>query len=167
MKKLLASLFLGALLVATGCNQSPSGGPGANTGRTTTVAKHSGTSGDATTTTTTSPDREVTDKANTFKLSGPVTETNLKQGEKKEFSISVSRGNDFKQAVKLTFNPGKGLKVTPENLSVNASDKEAKFFVEAMKDAPLGHTQVEVTGTPETGAATNLTVKVEVKEGGK
>jgi hypothetical protein len=107
----------------------------------------------------------------TFRLTGPTGLTAgvmLKQGEKKEFTVGISRGSAFKQNVRLEVkNPPKGLKVTLEKPSIEAGDKDAKVMIEAAKDAPLETQIIEITGTPDKGAPTTVNVTVKVEKGGE
>jgi uncharacterized membrane protein len=110
---------------------------------------------------------------NSFRLSGPPSVGNLlpsvtlKQGEKKEVTVSIHRGSEFKQNVKLEVkNPPKGLMVTPEKPALMAADKEAKVMIEAAKDAPLGTETVTVTGVPDSGPSADLKLEVKVEKGG-
>ena len=142
MKRL--TLLFGVLL-ALGCNQNPPGGPGA------------------------SQKQPVTGMAdNTFKLSGPMTETNIKQGETKTVTVSISRGKNFDQDVTLNvMAPPKGITITPTNGAIKASDKETTLTIEAAKDAALGHHEIKIEATPNKGGAkTNLDIKIEVKAAG-
>jgi len=102
-------------------------------------------------------------KDDTFTIKGPALATTLKQGEKKDIELTVSRGKDFHEGVKLTADAPKGLKVTIEKATVAASDPEkALMSVEAEKDAAVGDHPIKVTATPDKGQATSLDVRVKV-----
>ncbi len=106
----------------------------------------------------------------TFSLSGPLLPTTIKQGEKKEITIKVSRGTNFKEGVALKVeNPPKGLTVTPEKPKVGAGDNEGKVMIEAAKDAPLGDQLIDIEGVPDNGAPTQkpLQIRVKVEKGGE
>jgi hypothetical protein len=62
----------------------------------------------------------------------------VKQGEKKEITISISRDRGFNQDLRLKFIPPKGVTVTPSDPVIKAGDNEVKMFVETAKDAPPG-----------------------------
>lgn len=101
--------------------------------------------------------------ANSFKVSGPTMATTLKQGDKQTVTITLERGADFKQTVKLDSNAPKGLKVDFDKSTVKASDaKEVSLSITAEKDAPLGDHVVKVMAKPETGNETTVDVKVTV-----
>ena len=97
------TLSLAAALVLSfaGCNrESPKGGPGADKANKGTPAAGSN------------------DKTDTFSIKVPSGNTNITQGEQKELSLSVSRGNNFDQDVVLTFqSPVAGITVTPESVT--------------------------------------------------
>jgi len=149
MKKLLAGLVVIGLATSLGCNQTPPGGPGtAHTGKTSVIGG-GGTN-------------------DTFKLSLPTGTTSIKQGEKKEVTISIDRGKDFKQDVALHIkSPTDKLKVIAGDSKIKASDKEERVTLEAADDAPLGEHTIEVTGAPEKGAETSGSFTVKVTEKAK
>jgi uncharacterized membrane protein len=134
--------LVGVALIAIGCNQSsPPGGPGAN-----------------------KQQPAVGQGDNTFKLNAPVTETSIKQGETKEATLSISRGKNFTEDVKVEFSElPKGVTIMPATPSIKASDKDAKLTIEAAKDAALGHHVITVWGTPTQGEKTSVSLKIEVK----
>jgi hypothetical protein len=109
-----------------------------------------------------------------FKLRGPgllgTPDVTLKQGEKKEIKVSVSRSPDFKEGVRLQVkNPPKGLTVTPAKPEVSAGDDQVMVTVEAAKDAPLDKQTVDLVGTPANGKGPEQTLplKVNVEKGGE
>lgn len=178
MKKFVASLLVAAVATMTGCNTSGPGGPGA-TGSSSRVSNYSpdssrnpadtqhhvaaGDSGRGS-------GAPVLGGRDSFRLEGPVSlgglkpSLTLKQGEKKEVTVTISRGSDFKQNVKLeALNPPKGLMVTFEKNTIGAGDKEAKVMIEAAKDAPLGTQEVDINGVPDSGPAPEKPLKLEVK----
>ncbi len=153
MKKLLAVFLSTAVALAFGCGEqhkSPPGGPGAT-----------GTQGKGTTGSTTG----TADKDHTFTIKAPSGTTDIKQGQAKEISVSIDRGKDFKQNIKLSLtSDDKGVTVRPDTSELKASDNAAalKFNLEAAKDAAIGEHKVTVKATPETGPATDTTFNVKV-----
>jgi hypothetical protein len=103
---------------------------------------------------------------NTFKISLPSMETHIKQGEKTNVKISISRGKNFDQDVNLTMTGlPKGVTATPASPTIKASDKEADVSLEAAKDAPIGDFTVNVTAKPaREGASTSADFKIGVKK---
>jgi uncharacterized membrane protein len=99
----------------------------------------------------------------------PRLATTLKQGETKEVKVSIDRGKEFQENVKLSFEPsGKGIKVEPASPEIKAGEKEETAIkVTADKDAPLGDHTIKVTGTPEKGEKTSVDLKVTVEKGGE
>jgi uncharacterized membrane protein len=99
-----------------------------------------------------------------FKLKAPAMATTLKQGDRETVTVTLDRGSNFKQNVKLDATAPSGLKVDLANKTVNSSDKaDVAVTVEADKTAPVGEHVVKITGTPETGAATTVDFKVKVE----
>jgi uncharacterized membrane protein len=139
----LTMLAAGAMAIV-GCeNKSPPGGPG-------TAASNSGrTAG--------TPD-------NTFRISAPgVT---LKQGETKAITVSVTRGVNFDQDLKLeVMNGPQGVTFKFDDSTLRASAKEAHLTIEASNEAALGEHKVAIKATPaREGAATNTEIKIEIKK---
>jgi uncharacterized membrane protein len=166
--------FAGALAMfaaLAGCNQeSTPGGPGVSsapkTSTKTTESTKTDNSGNtrqeiATTRETQKP--VVTDKAETFTLKAPRMSTTLDTGKKKEIDISISRGKEFTQSVKLEFKPPAGVTVTPAMATIPSGQDKVTVTVEATKDAAAGKTQVQVMAVPETGKSVELEIPVEVK----
>jgi len=154
MKVLRALALVLPVCCFLGCNETHPGGPNANKPRDekTTGERTRETTGIGT------PD-------NTFKISLPTFETGLKQGEKKSVRISISRGKNFDQDVKLDF--GKlptGITVTPTMPTIKHGENDVEVNFEAAKDAALGDHTVNVTATPKDGAATSGEMKIGVKK---
>ena len=90
----------------------------------------------------------------TFKIAVPMTNTNVKQGETGLVKVSVDRGSEFRDAIKLEIRAPKGLTVDPESATVDPADKDGsvQLKITADKDAALGDGKVLVKGTPGHGA---------------
>ncbi|HEV8069506.1 MAG TPA: hypothetical protein VGP76_17330 [Planctomycetaceae bacterium] len=156
-----------------GCTQeSNPGGPGVSgTPRatsSTTTSSTAKTNGTSTTREEVAQSREVqkpvvTDKANTFTLHAPKMETTLDAGKKKDIDISISRGREFKQSVKLEFKAPAGVTVTPAMATIPAGQDKVTVTLEATNGAPVGKAQVQVMAIPESGQSVSLDVPVEVK----
>jgi uncharacterized membrane protein len=98
-----------------------------------------------------------------FKIAVPTFDVDMKQGDIQSVTISIERGESFKQDVKLEIFAVKGINVEPTIVTVKASDMpEVQLRITAPKDAALGAYLVSVKGTPKTGepAATDFSVKV-------
>jgi uncharacterized membrane protein len=133
------------VLAAVGCeNKSPPGGPGA--------VKPNGTSS-----TVGTPD-------NTFSISVP--SATLKQGESKTITVSIKRGTNFDQDVKLEVeNAPQGVTFKFDDPTLRASATEVHLTIDASKDAALGEHKVMVAATPaRAGSATQTEMKVEIKK---
>ena len=114
----------------------------------------------------------------TFRIVVPAISTDVKQGEIQTVRISVLRGEEFKQAVKLEVKAPTGLQVDAESekiaeigpvhvttgsIMVKPGDKgDVQLKVTAAKDAPLGEQTIRVLGTPDKGESTEVTLKVTV-----
>jgi uncharacterized membrane protein len=154
-----------------GCSQeSNPGGPGVtNAPRSTTTtttpsaAPNVTRPGDEVATTRETHKPVVTDKADTFTVKAPNMTTTLDTGKKKDIDISISRGSDFKQSIKLEFKPPAGVTVTPAMATIPAGQDKVTVTLEASNGALAGKTQVEVTAVPETGKSSSLQIPVEVK----
>ena len=146
MKSVFTTVVVSGLAMCLGCNQSEPGGPGAKA-----TTSHNGTA--------------VASKHDTFRISAPALDTSIKQGEQKEVTVEVDRGNDFKQDVTLSFKGDKGITVSPESSTVKASSKDTKVkvMIAAEKNAPVGEATVHVTGKPEAGDSTSADFKVKVQ----
>ena len=167
MNKLIGGIVVAALAALAGCNTSPPGGPGASTGTTSKVFAGGDThrAGPP----ETHADVGIGVGKDEFRLSGPTLSGGLislkiKQGQKANVTVSVTRGSDFKQDVKLKVNAPKGLKVTPADPVIKASDKDVQLTVEADKEAPLEDAKIEITGVPEKGKEVPLTINVTVEK---
>jgi uncharacterized membrane protein len=144
MKKLLAVLAVGVLTTGIGCNvKGTSGGPG-----------------------TTDPNKKTLgQEENTFSLSPPLTSITIKQGEKQNVKIGISRGKNFDQDVKLNFGElPKGISITPAHPTIAAGDKDTTVSVEATKEAAINDFTITVTGKPEKGGEAKNTFKIAVKK---
>jgi uncharacterized membrane protein len=99
-----------------------------------------------------------------FKIAVPTYDTEVKQGEVGIVTVSLERGDSFKQDVRLQVNTIKGgISVEPAKVLVKASDKpDVQLRITVPKDAALGEYSVSVTGTPETGEPTSTSFEVEV-----
>jgi hypothetical protein len=194
MKRLMAGLVILAVAALTGCNTStstPAGPTGLSTSARTSsypppndvarppVAGEPARPAPADTgrpgaTDTGRGAAPVIGSNEPFKLRGPgvlgISDVTLKQGEKKEIKVSVNRGPDFKEGVRLQVkNAPKGLTVMPAKPEIPAGDDQVTVTVEAAKDAPLGAHMVDLVGTPENGKGPEQTLqlKVTVEKGGE
>jgi uncharacterized membrane protein len=105
-------------------------------------------------------------KGEGFKIAIPTFDTKVKQGETQNVTISLKRGESFKQDVTLEIKlfKGEGITFEPAKVVVKASDNpDVQIMITALKDANLGEYKVYVTGTPTTGEATSVEFKVKVE----
>lgn len=104
-------------------------------------------------------------KGEGFNISVPTFDTKVKQGETQAVTISLERGDSFKQDVTLQIklSKGEGISVDPAKVTIKASDKPgAQINITVPKDAALGEYKVSVKGTPTTGEATSVEFNVKV-----
>jgi len=98
-----------------------------------------------------------------FKIRVPMLTTEIKQGDRQTISVSLHRGEFFKEDVRLESKASQGISVTPATVLVKASDTaEVALQITAPKDAALGEYRVYVKGTPQTGQPTSIEIKVKV-----
>lgn len=155
MKKMLVTGLVTVLFTSFGCDtgtKSTPGGPGATADTSTPMWRKTNTTAD-------------TAKHDTFKIKAP-SEVTLKQGEKKEVTITVEREKNFKHDVTLKVSTSeKGINIAPDMHTIKANDAntEAKFTVSASKDAAVAEHLITITATPTEGAPTSTTFKINVK----
>ncbi len=102
-------------------------------------------------------------KGEGFKIDVPSSDTKVKQGETQSVTISLKRGESFKQDVTLQIEAAKGISIEPAKVTVKASDEpDVKLMITVPKDAALGEYKVSVTGTPTAGEPTSVDFKVKV-----
>lgn len=105
-------------------------------------------------------------KADSFEVKAPAATTALKQGESKTVKLTVERGKDFKQTVKLTADGlAKGIKIELARAELKAGDpNEIEMKLTAEEQAAPGEAKITVKATPEKGDAKSIEVKVSVEE---
>lgn len=98
-----------------------------------------------------------------FQVAVPTFTTNVKQGEVQNVTLSLHRGDFFKQDVKLELATTAGLSIDPSTILIKASDvPDVQFRIAAAKDAALSEYRVDVTATPATGQPTSVQFIVRV-----
>ena len=155
MRKLLSVTVLAFLASLTGCrDDSEPGGPGAVERKQDAERRNADR-----------PNTIRTDDRDerTFTLEVPKLATDVKRGQREEVTLSIDRGAQFKEEVKLKFNPPKGIKVLPADAKIARGETKTKVFIEAMPDAMLGKTQIEVQGIPESGKTVSMNLPVEIE----
>lgn len=100
----------------------------------------------------------------TFTLKVPATATDIAQGGQHEIKISIDRGSNFNETVKLDFEAPSGITVDPASTELAPGEKEVRVTVRVADTAPLGKTSIEVIGMPETGKATSVSIPIDVDE---
>jgi uncharacterized membrane protein len=104
-------------------------------------------------------------KGEEFSIAAPIFDTKTKQGETTIVTISLKRGESFKQDVTLEtkLTKGEGLILSPAKVIVKADDEpDVQIKITASSDTAIGKYIIVVTGTPETGEATSTEFEVNV-----
>jgi len=110
-----------------------------------------------------SPKGGSTLKGEGFKIAVPTFGPTLKQGETQSVTLSLERGESFKQDVTLLIEATKGLTFDPAKILVKAGDKpNVQLRISADKAAALSEYRVSVMGTPTTGQPTKAEFNVKV-----
>ncbi len=166
MRLFSAAALLGMGIAVAGCSQeSGPGGPGVANQPKTSTSTTSTPSGSTSTTTTTANKPVVTDKNNTFRLEIPRMTTSVTRGKKEDVTLSISRGSDFKQNVKLQFKAPNGVTISPAEPTIAAGQDKVTVTIQAAGDAPTGKHNIEVRAIPESGQSVALELPVNVKQG--
>ena len=98
-----------------------------------------------------------------FKISVPGSAKKVKQGEVQTATVSLKRGDYFKQDVELQIKTTTGISIEPTKVWIKASDKpDEQLRITAAKNAAVGKYRVFVKGTPETGEPTSAEFNVKV-----
>ena len=98
-----------------------------------------------------------------FKIAVPTFDTEVKQGEVRAATVSLRRGESFKQDVSLEVQASKGISVDPTDVLVKASESpDVQLRIAATRDTALGAYVVSVKGTPKTGEPTSTAFTVKV-----
>jgi len=98
-----------------------------------------------------------------FKIVVPTGDTDVKQGEVRNVTISLQRGENFKRGVMLEIEASEGISVYPTEVQVKASEiADIQLRIATTRDTALGAYLVSVKGTPKTGEPTSIAFTVKV-----
>jgi hypothetical protein len=87
----------------------------------------------------------------------------MKQGAVQTVEVSLVRGDQFKQDVRLGIRSSPGLDVDPSNTVIRASERPlAQIKIAVGKNVALGEYRVTVTATPVAGESTLADFRVNV-----
>jgi uncharacterized membrane protein len=111
-----------------------------------------------------SPEGGAPGTSNKFEIQAPDLTTTIKQDNAESVKITLIRGKDFKQNVKLAVaGPSDKVKVELNKAVVTPADPgDVVLKISVAKDAPLGDQVLKVTGTPEGGTPTEVSVKIHI-----
>ncbi len=98
-----------------------------------------------------------------FKISVPTFNTEIKQGQTQNVTISLERGDYFKEDVTLKIETSTGIRIDPTMVMIKASENpEVQLRIAAAQNAAFGEYRISVKGIPETGEPTSTTFTVKV-----
>jgi len=98
-----------------------------------------------------------------FKILVPTGDTDVKQGEVRNITISLQRGENFKRGVNLEIKASEGISVFPTEIYVKGSETpDIQLRIASTRDTALGAYLVSVKGTPKTGEPTSIAFTVKV-----
>jgi uncharacterized membrane protein len=160
MKFVAMAAFLGMLAFASGCSeQSSPGGPGVSRQPAPTQPSARGTMRTAN-----KPVEEnvVTNKNDIFRLMLPNSES-FDRGKTQKLTISINRGKDFHQSVKLDFKAPNGVTITPAEPVIQPTQDKVTVSVDVAKDARVEKTSMEVQATPQSGQMVSMPMQIQIK----
>src|SRR6266545_1639113 len=100
---------------------------------------------------------------NSFKLTGGTIPPTIKQGDAESIKVTVERGKQFQNSVRLEAKAPEKIHVSVDRNLVKAADSpEVNVRVHPAEEAPPGDYKVTVTGTTDSGTPTNLELTVRV-----
>jgi uncharacterized membrane protein len=100
---------------------------------------------------------------NSFKIAGAETRPSIKQGDTESIKVSVERGRDFHNSVRLEAKaPDKIQASVDRNLIKDGESPEVHVKIHPQDDAPPGDYKVLVTASSDHGTPTNLELNVKV-----
>jgi uncharacterized membrane protein len=113
-----------------------------------------------------SPEGGTPHTSSSFSVGGPTGATSIKQDNKQSVTLTLHRGSDFKQNVKLAATaPDNKVKVEfPKDTIAPTDPADVTMNISVPKDAPVGDQTIHVTATPEGGTATSIDVKIKVEK---
>jgi len=99
-----------------------------------------------------------------FKIAVPTFGTEIKQGEVQSVTISLERGDYFKQDVEMQIQASTpGISVEPTSVLIKSSEKpEVHVRITVPQNAPIGDYIIYVKGEPESGEPTSTVFTVNV-----
>jgi hypothetical protein len=98
-----------------------------------------------------------------FKIAVPTRDTAIEQGKVSTLTITLERGDYFKEDVELQIQASEGLSIYPTTIRVKGSDSpDVQLRIATTTNTALGSYLVTVMGIPKTGEPTSkaFTVKV-------
>jgi len=114
-------------------------------------------------------DADKAPAADSFTLKPPSTPTAIKPGETQTVKVTLNRGKDFKQDVKLTVaDLPKGITVDLGDATVKSTGNgESEVKIKADNDAAPGEAKLTITATPDKGQPAKAELKIKVEKADK
>jgi uncharacterized membrane protein len=105
-----------------------------------------------------------TERRDSFTLKAGAMPTTIEAGEERTVSLTVDRGRDFQQNIKLAIEAPTGIAPDLDRKELRPADTgEVPVKITVSKDMPAGTHTIHVTATPDNGKATSLDIPVNVK----
>jgi len=105
-----------------------------------------------------------TERRDSFTIRGPSTTSTVEQGEVRTVNLTVDRGKDFNQTIKLTAEAPTGLASELDHNVIRPADTgDVHMKIIVAKDFPSGNKTIKVIATPDSGNPTALDINVNVK----
>jgi uncharacterized membrane protein len=110
-----------------------------------------------------SPEGGAPGTDNSFKLSGGTIPNSIKPGDAESVKVSVERGKNFHDSVRLEAKAPEKIHATLDrNLVKDGESPDVNVRIHPNEDAAPGDYKVTVTGTSDHGSPTNLELTVKV-----
>lgn len=112
-----------------------------------------------------SPEGGAPGTSDSFTIGAPTMATKIKQDNKQSVELTLNRSSNFKQTVHLTVKAPEKIKAELSKSTIAPGDPgKFELTIAPAKDAGLGDHEITVTGTPDSGNATSVQVKVTVEK---
>jgi uncharacterized membrane protein len=110
-----------------------------------------------------SPEGGTPGTENSFKLAGSTIPSAIKQGDSESTKVTVERGKDFHQSVRLEAKaPDKVHATLDRNLVKDGESPDVNVRIHPNEDAAPGDYKVLVSASTDNGKSTNLELTVKV-----
>lgn len=105
-----------------------------------------------------------TERRDSFTLKAGSMPTSIDAGEERTVSLTVDRGKDFNQNIKLAAEAPTGIASDLQTKEVRPGDSgDVPVRIIVARNTPAGTHNIHITATPDNGKATTLDIPVNVK----